>query len=522
LVAGARRETTPSACNDRVVATDISLAGIVRYWARWQPDAVALTFEGDRTTWHVLDQRTNALAAGLADLGVTHGDRIGLMLLNRPELIEVCIAAWKLGAIPVPMNVRYTAPEVAYVVQDAGCSVVVGEAALRDSLRDVTDRQPVLWADDMAAHYRFDLAAPSVAVTADDLATICYTSGTTGDPKGAMLTHRGWNATGQAWAQAMAFGQHDVMLLPFPIAFTGGFAVWQMAYWSGAHLVLERTFVPDRSIELLASERVTGFLAVPAIFQALADHPRWNEVDLSAWRVACSGGAVVPPTILSRVQQRGIPMLQSYTLTESTASGTVLPARDALTKLGSAGIAMIHGSVRIATDDGTPVAVGDVGEIQLRGPHVMAGYWNNAAATSETILPGGWLRTGDLGRLDDDGYLYVVDRAKDMLITGGLNVYPAEIERVLSGLPGLIEVAVIGVADERWGETPAVIAVGSPDTVTGPAVLAACADRLADFKWPRYLVVRGQPLPRNMSGKVLKRELRVEYAELPTTGVPIR
>jgi fatty-acyl-CoA synthase len=500
----------------------ISLAGIVRYWARWQPHAVALTFERNRTTWYVLDQRTDALAAGLAHLGVGHGDRIGLMLLNRPELIEVCVAAWKLGAVPVPMNVRYTAPEVAYVVEDAGCKVVVGETALVDALRDVATRQPVLWADDMAAHYRFDIAPPPAAVQADDLATICYTSGTTGDPKGAMLTHRGWNATGQAWAQAMAFGQHDVMLLPFPVAFTGGFAVWQMAYWSGAHLVLERAFVPDRCIELLADEHVTGFLAVPAIFQALADHPRWEAVDLSAWRVACSGGAVVPPAILTRVQQRGIPMLQSYTLTESTASGTVLPARDALTKLGSASVAMIHGSVRIATEDGTPVGVDEVGEIQLRGPHVMAGYWNNPTATSETILDGGWLRTGDLGRVDDDGYLYVVDRAKDMLITGGLNVYPAEIERVLSGLTGLVEVAVIGVPDERWGETPAVIAVGSPEAVTGAAVLAACADRLADFKLPRYLVVRDEPLPRNMSGKVLKRDLRVEYAWLPVTGTPIR
>jgi fatty-acyl-CoA synthase len=498
------------------------LADIVRFWARWQPDATAMTFEGARTSWRVLDERTDALAAGFAALHVEHGDRIGLLLANRPEFIEICIAAWKIGAVPVPLNVRYTAPEVAYVVDDAGCSVVVGEAALADGLRDIADRQPLLWADDLTEQYRFDLAPPLVNIDASDAATICYTSGTTGDPKGAILTHRGWNATGQAWAQSMAFGQHDVMLLPFALAFTGGFAVWQMAYWSGAHLVLERAFVPDRCIELLADEHVTGFLAVPAIFQALADHHRWDEVDLSSWRVACSGGAVVPPAILATVQQRGIPMLQSYTLTESTASGTVLPARDALTKLGSAGLPMVHGSVRIANEDGQPAEPGEVNEIQLRGPHVMAGYWNNPAATAEAILPGGWLRTGDLGRLDDDGYLYVVDRAKDMLISGGLNIYPAEIERVLTGMPGLAEVAVIGVADERWGETPAVIAVGAADTVTAASVLAACSGRIADFKLPRYLVVRSEPLPRNMSGKVLKRQLRTEYEHLPTTSAPIR
>ena len=215
-------------------------------------------------------------------------------------------------------------------------------------------------------------------------------------------------------------------------------------------------------------------------------------------------------------------MLQSYNMTESTASGTVLPARDAARKLGSAGIPMIHQQVRIADEQGRPVPTGEVGEIQLCGPNVMAGYWNNPDATTDTLLAGGWLRTGDLGRLDDESYLYVVDRAKDMLISGGLNVYPAEIERVLAGLPGIVELAVIGVPDDRWGETPAVIACTAGAPVTGEDVLAACAGRIADFKLPRYLVLREEPLPRNMSGKVLKRQLREEYAGLPAIALPIR
>jgi acyl-CoA synthetase (AMP-forming)/AMP-acid ligase II len=498
------------------------LADILRYWARWQPDAVALRYEGADTTWAELDRRTDALAAGYTEMGVGHGDRIGMLLLNRPELIETCLAAWKLGAMTVPMNVRYTPPEVAYVVADADCKVVIGEEALAEGLRDVSTRQAVVMADDLGSHHRADSAPPTVRISPEDGATICYTSGTTGDPKGAVLTHRGWNATGHAWSASMGFGQHDRLLLPFPLAFTGGFAVWQMAYWSGARLVLERAFLPDRSIELLADEGITGFMAVPAIFQALCDHPRWTEVDLSEWKVACSGGAVVPPVLLSRVQERGIPMLQSYTLTESTASGTVLPSRDATRKLGSAGVPMIHEAVRIAGEDGHVLPAGEIGEIQLRGPNVMARYWNNPAATAEAIVDGGWLRTGDLGRTDDEGYLYVVDRAKDMLISGGLNVYPAEIERVLAGLEGVVEVAVIGVPDQRWGETPAVIAVTSGAVLTGTQVLAACADRLADFKLPRYVVSRAEPLPRNMSGKVLKRELRKEYADLPQTAEPIR
>jgi fatty-acyl-CoA synthase len=495
------------------------LADILRYWARWQPDAIALKFEGAETTWRQLDARTDALANGLATRGVRHGDRVGMLLLNRPEFIDVMLAAWKLGALGVPMNVRYTAPEVAYVAADAGCAIVIGESALAAGLRDIT--VPVLLADELASDYLWDAPPPAGAIATGDAATICYTSGTTGDPKGAVATHSAWNAVGQAWAQSVGFGQDDRMLLPFPLAFTGGFAVWIMAYWSGARLVLERAVIPDRTIELLADEQITGFLAVPAIFQALADHPRWNEVDLSHWRIACSGGAVVPPSILRTVQERGIPMLQSYTLTESTAAGTVLPARDALTKLGSAGVPMVHISVRIADDDGVAVATGEIGEIQLRGPNIMSGYWNKPEATSETLLPGGWLRTGDIGRVDDDGYLFVVDRAKDMLISGGLNVYPAEIERVLTGLPGIAELCVIGVPDDRWGETPAVIAVSSVE-LTGEQILNACSDRLADFKLPRYLVVRTDPLPRNMSGKVLKRELRVQYADLPATGTPIR
>jgi acyl-CoA synthetase (AMP-forming)/AMP-acid ligase II len=199
----------------------------------------------------------------------------------------------------------------------------------------------------------------------------------------------------------------------------------------------------------------------------------------------------------------------------------VLPARDALTKLGSAGLPMIHTEVRIADDGGTEVGPEETGEIQLRGPNIMVAYWNKPDATAETLLEGGWLRTGDIGRLDHDGYLFVVDRAKDMLISGGLNVYPAEIERVLSGLPGLVEVAVIGVPDERWGETPAVIAVTDGE-LTGDQILAACSGRLADYKLPRYLVTRAEPLPRNMSGKVLKRELRDTYGTLGTEGTPIR
>jgi fatty-acyl-CoA synthase len=214
-------------------------------------------------------------------------------------------------------------------------------------------------------------------------------------------------------------------------------------------------------------------------------------------------------------------MLQGFSLTEASAAATILPGHDAERKLGSAGLPIVHGSIVVVDEQDEPCPPGVVGEIVVGGPQVMAGYWGKPDASADA-LRGGRLHTGDLGHLDEEGYLYVVDRAKDMLISGGLNVYPAEIERVLAGIHGLVEVAVIGVPDERWGETPAVIAYTGGEPLEPDQVLGACDGVLADYKVPRYLVVRDEPLPRNMSGKVLKRELRVEYADLPSTATPIR
>jgi fatty-acyl-CoA synthase len=318
----------------------------------------------------------------------------------------------------------------------------------------------------------------------------------------------------------MALGPEDRVLLPFPLAFTGGLAVWLFTYWAGGCLVLEQAFDPSRALDLIETEHITGLFAVPVIFQTMVDHPRWAGADLSSWRVASSGGAAVPESLIRAVQSRSSPMAQGYSLTEASAAATVLAPRDALRRLGSAGLAVMHGQIMVADDDDRPVPPGEIGEILVGGPQIMAGYWNRPEE-SAAALRNGWLHTGDLGRLDD-GYLYVVDRAKDMLISGGLNVYPAEIERLLAGLPGVTELAVIGVPDDRWGETPAVIVCGEAGTVTPEVLLAACAGELADYKTPRYLVVRDEPLPRNMSGKVLKRELQVEYRDLPATAAPIR
>ena len=501
----------------------LDLTAIGRHWARWQPEQVALRFDGAGVTWRELDARTDSLAAGLAGRGVASGDRVAILMRNRPEWIETALASLKLGAVVVPLNIRFTAPEIAYVVGNAGCRMVVTEDALADGLAAVREQDQGVQVVDAEAldGLRADGPAPEVGTTADDPAFLCYTSGTTGDPKGAVLTHGAWNAASQGWAQAIQLGVEDRVYLPFPLAFTGGLAVMLFTYWAGARLVLDGAFDAGRTIDLFEQERLTALLAVPVIIRSLVDHPRFDDADLSSWRIACAGGAAVPPSLIAAVQARGVPMLQGYSLTESSGAATILPGHDATRKLGSAGLPILHSDVRIVDEGGAPCPPGVVGEISVRGPQVMAGYWADPVATA-AALSDGWLRTGDLGHLDEEGYLFVVDRAKDMLISGGLNVYPAEIERVLAPLPGMVEVAVIGVADARWGEAPAVIAVAADGTVDGDGVLAACRTVLADYKLPRYLVVREEPLPRNMSGKVLKRVLRDEYADLAGTAAPIR
>jgi fatty-acyl-CoA synthase len=499
----------------------MNLAKIGEYWARWRPNDIAIKFGGVSTSWRELDTHTNELAAGLVERGIGRGDRIGLLLTNCLEWIELSVAAWKIGAVIVPINTRFTAPEVAYVVSDAGCKLLFTNEELGAATSEVFGSCPVVRVEELGQLFVSGGSAGIADTLDSEPSFICYTSGTTGDPKGAVLTHGSFNAASQSWAQALELTPKDKLILPFPLAFTGGLALCMFTYWSGGTLLLEPMVDTDRIFDLFEQEGATALMAVPVIHQQVVDHPRFATANLASWRIACAGGAPVPPTLLKAVQARGIPMLQMFSLTESSAAGTLLPNADALRKVGSAGIPIIHGGLKITDDDDNEVPVGEVGEILLSGPHVMAGYWNNPEA-SIAALRGGWLHTGDLGRVDEEGYLYVVDRKKDMLISGGLNVYPAEIERVLAGMPGIIEVAVIGVPYEKWGEAPAVVVFTGGAEVKAEDVLARCKAQLADFKLPRYFHVSPTPLPRNMSGKILKRELKIELAHLPETSKAIR
>ena len=506
----------------------MNLANVARFWSNWQPDHECIVFEEQRISWRDFDTRANRLANGLAALGVAKGDRVGILSDNCVEYLELAAAGYKLGSVLVPLNVRLTPTELRYIIDDAGCTLVAADGAHASRAAAALDGSPNVERLGFHAGFGATIADartanstdPQAPLDANDLAYICYTSGTTGRPKGAMLSHGNVLAMANHRILAEDFTTATRNYLPFPLSFTGGLvSAWAPTFVAGATLILDAAVEPDRALRIMASERVSVLAAVPIIWQTLLQHPDFASTDLSALVGAASGGAAVPLPLLEQLQQAGIPMSQGYGLTEGAGMNLWLNARDAQRKVGSCGKPMMHTRARIIdpeADKLVDVPAGEVGELALSGPEIMLGYWNKPDATASTIVDG-WLRTGDLARADDEGYYYIVDRAKDMLISGGLNVYPAEIESVLSDIDGVGECAVIGVPHEKWGETPAAIICPAHDAcVTEAAIADFCREHLADYKRPRFIVLRDEPLPRGMSGKVLKRELREEYQSLAT------
>ena len=492
----------------------MDLAGICRYWARWQPDGVAIQFDGQSITWGDFDRRTDAIAAGLTARGLAAGDRLGILGQNSLGWCELVVAGFKLGATVVPLNIRLSPDELRYIVGHAGCAAVAVDAdlasrydeiaagvgpCLRIRLEDAAGSGPTL--DELAAA---GPGAPADEIDESATAVIAYTSGTTGRPKGAMLTQRNLLAFIRQLGAAEGWSRTTRTLLCVPLAFTGGIVNNFVAtYGAGGTLVLERTFEPARALQLLVDERITAMIGVPVMWQGITDVAGFDGADLSHLTTAITGGAPVPEPLLRTYQRKGVLIRQAYGLTEATALVAMLPPALATTKPKAAGLPVLHTEVRLAD-----------GEILVRGPQVMAGYWGDDAATGKAIVDG-WLHTGDLGRLDEDGLLEIVDRKNDLIISGGLNVYPAEIERVLAEFPGMVEAAVVGVPDQRWGEVPAAIVRGAAP-FDEAALIAHCRGLLADYKTPRHVVVVDEPLPRSMSGKVLRREPRAKYQDLTT------
>jgi fatty-acyl-CoA synthase len=494
------------------------------YWSTRTPHAVAIECDGTTLTWHELAERVEALAEQLAADGLREGDRIGYLCQNGIGVIQTILAATALDAIVVPLNIRLTVPELAWIVDDAGLSAMLVDQVYRRQalhLREGRDLRLYWqgagcppWARPLAT----ELTGPSPgrlrrSVADPDVpAFISYTSGTTGRPKGAVLSHGNFLATAISFSITESMTRHDSCLLVLPLAFTGSLmATWAPTYYTGARFVMHPRFDAARTLAELEHGGITVFPAVPVVFDQLAVLPEFDTADLRTLRVAKAGGAPPSAATLARYRKRGMPIGQGYGMTESTGVGASLPQEDFERKAGSTGVTNYGIELSIMDGDGNPLPTHEVGEICLRGAAVMLGYWRNPEATAEA-LRGGWLHTGDLGRLDEEGYLTIMGREKDMVLSGGLNVYPSEIERIIMLDPRVSEAAVVAVPDERWGEVPAAVVVSDAADLTPSVVLESCRHELADYKVPKYVFVRPEPLPRTMSGKVAKAEVRAELS----------
>jgi fatty-acyl-CoA synthase len=497
--------------------------------ALMQPDATALRFLGHTTTWSELDRRVTALAGALSRRGVAFGDRVLILMLNRTEFIETFLAANLLGAIAVPVNFRMTPPEIAYLVGDCEARMVVTEPVLAAVATAVRDLDPTLStvivaggaSEDGLLGYDDLLVEdgdppPPVDIPNDSPALIMYTSGTTGRPKGAVLTHN--NIAGQAMTNLFTISPDingDVGFVGVPLFHIAGVGNMISGLLLGLPTVLYPlgAFDPGALLDVLEAEGVSAIFLVPAQWQAVCAAQKANPRRLRL-RVLSWGAAPASDTVLRDMAETfpGTQIFAAFGQTEMSPVTCMLLSQDAIRKLGSVGKVIPTVAARVVDDDMNDVPVGQVGEIVYRAPTLMAGYWNNPKATAEAF-EGGWFHSGDLVRQDEEGYVWVVDRKKDMIISGGENIYCAEVENVLAGHPAIAEVAVIGRPDEKWGEIPvAIVALGT--AAQGDPSLAELADflneRLARYKHPKVLEVV-DALPRNPAGKVLKTELRTRF-----------
>ena len=503
--------------------SETALAALA-FWARRWPTKTAIQSDETALSWHELDRRTDALAAGMASRGVRHGDVVGILMRNRVEFVEVLLGAFKAGAAVALLNLRFTAREMIYPVQDSGARLIVADEDLVSKLELVADAKSIYVRGGGSDGNRLDdlrdteSKVPGINLDSEDVALICYTSGTTGTPKGAALSHR--NLYAAATIRCLTLGQsyRDRFLVPAPLAYTGGcVSVFRDGIIPGATIYLTSDTKPETFLELIGNEHITGIVAVPILWENMLNHPHFAKTDVSSLRIASTGGALVSPPLMRGWNARGVRITQGYGLTEATGSDvTYVFAEEAEERAGSVGRPMMHMDVRLVDPLGHEVPTGESGEILVSGPAVMKGYWNRPDETREAIQDG-WLHTGDVGRRDEEGYMWLVDRVKDMLISGGINVYPAEIERALSTVPGMSDFAVIGLPDTRWGEVPAIV-TSSPGTIDLDELKRVCSTELADYKRPRYLVSHDGPLPRTLSGKIQKPELQRCYPEVPANS----
>ncbi len=501
--------------------------------ARKQPDKVAYRFRDESRTFAQLDERVSRLANALAERGIGGGDRVATLTMNCIEMVETYLACGRLGAICVPINFRLVADEVTYIAQDSGSTALVVDAGLASLAGEVRSRTPgigvcFVLGDDAekagpgAELYEAALAKaspmdPQIDVNEHDRAFIMYTSGTTGRPKGAVLSHFNLLMNTVTMLTAMGInGEDEVWLSGLPLFHIGGLnGILPYLMLGGTAVILPSgQFDAAEVVDMLEREQITGCYFVPTQWKAICEVPGVKDRKLSLRRISW-GASVAPPSVL-QVMAETFPVVPTYNAfgqTEMSSVTCVLKGADAIRKMGSVGRAVPLVEARIVDDEMNDVGVDAPGEIVYRAPTVLQEYWNNPEATAEAFS-GGWFHSGDLCRLDEEGFIYVVDRKKDMIVSGGENIYCAEVEAIIDAHPKVREVALIGVPHERWVETPrAIVAPVDPaDPPTEAEIVAWCQGRLASYKKPTSVVIV-EALPRNASGKVLKTSLRAEYTD---------
>jgi acyl-CoA synthetase (AMP-forming)/AMP-acid ligase II len=500
-----------------------TVAGIIREQAAARAAKVAVVFGDRRISYGELDERSNRVAQALLAAGVGPRDHVAFVDMNGPEYFEVLFGCAKINAINVGVNWRLAPGEMAYTINDAEAKALFVGADFQAAIGQVRgDLHSVRTVVNLGEEYEAWLGGgaasdPRTPAAGDDVAIQLYTSGTTGLPKGAMISNFNLETLITRILPDWEFDAESVNLVASPLFNIAGGGWALVGMYCGATTVLLRAATPPGLLQAIAAERVTNALLVPALLNFMLQVPGVEEIDLSSLRAIVYGASPISAQVLARsIETFKCHFIQAYALTEHTGSATIMrPEEHDLAnpaRLLSCGRPHTWVSLRIADPaTGEDRAVGDVGEIWLKSGQVMKGYWNRPEATAETITPDGWLRTGDLAYADAEGYVYLRDRVKDMIISGGQNVYPVEVENVLMAHPAVADVAVIGVPDEQWGEAVKAIVVRKPgESAEAEEIIAFARGRIAHFKAPST-VDFAEALPRNPSGKVLKRELREPY-----------
>jgi long-chain acyl-CoA synthetase len=509
-----------------------TIADIPPTHASTQPEAVAFSFEGRDTTFEEFNRHTNQVANALLAAGVKKDDRLCYLGKNSDHYFELFLGAAKMGAVTTPIGWRLAPPEIAYIVNDSRAPFLfVGPeftGAAKEVLKDAPHVKTTIameggvpeWQNFEARRDTQPSTPPNVELKPTDIAIQLYTSGTTGRPKGAMLMHSNFIETHHILKNAKidwnTWTNDDVSLVAMPVAHIGGsgWGLWGLR--AGAKSVVAREFNPGQVLDFIANQRISKIFLVPAAIQIVLRDPRARQTDYSRMKHLGYGASPIPLDLLREaVEVFGCGFAQMYGMTETTGTIVALPPEDhdlnGNPRMRSAGKPLPGVEVAVLDEAGNKLPPGQVGEIATRSPWNMAGYWNLPEATAKTIDKDGWLRTGDAGYLDEDGYVYIHDRVKDMIITGAENVYPAEVESAIYGHPDVADVAVIGVPDEKWGEAVKAIVVPKPGKSPDPQdIIAFARTRVAAYKTPKSVDFI-EALPRNASGKILRRELREPF-----------